>query len=114
MYYVIKIIITVILIIAFTEIAKKSNFWAAVLISLPIMSVIALCWTYYENKDVQQIITLSREILILVIPSLLFFLTLPLLLKYNINFLISVIAACGITAIAYYFVSITVKKLGIT
>lgn len=112
-YYAVKVMVTALIIVAFTELSKKSSFWAAVLISLPLTSILALSWTYFEQRNAAQVIQLSKDILILVIPSLLFFVVLPLMLKANINFVISMLTACAVTGVAYYAMAYVMKKSGL-
>ena len=93
MYYLIKTILTAIIIVIVSEIAKKSSFLAAIIISIPITSLLAFIWLYLDTKDTQKIVVLSYGTLIMTIPSFAFFLILPLMLKlkqikkYCLNFL---------------------------
>jgi hypothetical protein len=97
--YAIKILVTALIIVAVSEIGKRSSFFAAVLASLPLTSILALCWLYYETNDQQKVIDLAYGILWLVVPSLVFFLALPTLIKMGVSFLpslaVSVIATFG-------------------
>ena len=80
-YSVIKIIITSLIIVAISEISKRSSFIGALLASLPLVSVLAMVWLYIDTKDVEKVSDLANSIFWLVIPSLAFFISLPLLLK---------------------------------
>jgi hypothetical protein len=51
-YYIVKIVITTVLIVAIAEISKRSSFAGAILASIPIISVLAMTWLYVESKDV--------------------------------------------------------------
>lgn len=74
LYYIIKILISALLITFISEISKRSSFWGGVLASVPVVSVIAFIWLYEDTKDIQKIIDLSLNIFWLVIPSLSLFL----------------------------------------
>ncbi len=110
MYLILKIFISAAIIALFGELSKKSSFLAAFLMSLPLTSIIALCWSYYEHRDVSQIITLSKDILLLIIPSMTFFIALPILLEKGLNFIIAMLLACVATGIAYLIFTIFLKK----
>lgn len=86
-YYIVKIVITTVLIVAIAEISKRSSFAGAILASIPIISVLAMTWLYVESKDVTKVAELSTSVFWLVIPSLALFLSLPVLLKrvYGFN-----------------------------
>lgn len=100
MYFFIKTLITALIIAGISELSRRYSMLAAVLASLPLTSILAFIWIYYETKDDQKIIELSYSIFWLVIPSLLFFIILPLLLKSGVKFtpaliISSIIMACG-------------------
>ena len=87
MYYMIKIVITTGLIIAISEIAKRSSFFGALLASVPLVSVLAMIWLYIDTKDTAKVTALSNSVFWLVLPSLALFVSLPLLINKGLNFL---------------------------
>jgi hypothetical protein len=99
--YAIKILVTAVLVVSVSEVAKRSSFWAAALASLPLTSLLAFVWLYLDTRDVQRVAALSQGILWLVIPSLVLFIALPLLLKAGLGFWLSLAASCACTAVAY-------------
>lgn len=101
-YYLVKIVITTILIVVISEIAKRSTFIGAILASIPLVSVLAMIWLYIDTKDVTRISSLSISVFWLVIPSLALFLALPLLLKQGLNFYLSISISIGLTAGCYW------------
>lgn len=60
--YIIKIAITTILIVAISEIAKRSSFAGALLASLPLVSVLAILWLYVDTKDVEKRSALCQRV----------------------------------------------------
>lgn len=106
-YYLFKIAITTVLIVAIAEIAKRSSFAGALLASVPLISVLAMVWLYIDTKDVAKISDLATSVFWLVLPSLALFLTLPFLLKQGLNFYLSISISIGIT-IGCYFLMISV------
>ncbi len=101
-YYLIKIVVTSALIVAISEISKRSSFVGALLASLPIISVFAILWLYIDTKDITKVSTLSTNIFWLVLPSLVLFITLPLLLKHGHNFYVSICISVGATICCYW------------
>ena len=112
-YLVLKFLITSIIIVAVSEIAKHSSFFGSILASIPLVSVLAITWLYLDTKDVSRVIDLSNGILWLVIPSLTFFVILPVLLKYGISFYISLSFSIVATIISYYSLIKVLNKFGI-
>ena len=88
-------------IVAASELAKRSSVVGALLISLPLASMMTLIWLHHDGQDAEQIALFSKEVLWLVIPSLAFFLTLPLFLKNDVDFIASFILSSILTAACY-------------
>lgn len=100
--FAVKVLVTVALIVAVSEIAKRSVFWGAVLASLPVTSILAFVWLYIDTGDTNAVASLSRSIFWLVLPSLPLFWLLPALLRIGWTFWPSLGVACVITVGAYF------------
>lgn len=105
-YFLFKTLITALLIAGISEISKRHTLLASVLTALPITSILIFIWIYVEQKNVQKISILSNEIFYLVIPSLAFFLILPILLKR-----ISFFPALGINVLITFFIYVSYIKI---
>ncbi|MEO6908069.1 MAG: DUF3147 family protein [Abditibacteriaceae bacterium] len=112
--YILKVIISSIIIVAVTEIAKRNVFWGGILASIPLVSLLAFIWLYVETRDVNKIIGLSWSIFWLVLPSLTLFVALPLLLKMNIRFPIALGLSVIIMAVAYLTTAMILKQFGVS
>ena len=112
-YLAVKILITSVIVVLISEIAKQSSFLGSILASVPIVSVLAMTWLYIETKDVLKVIDLSRGIFWLVIPSLTLFLVLPILLKYGISFYASLFISIVTTVVSYYLLILGLNQFGI-
>lgn len=113
MYYAIKVLISAILIVAISELSKRSSFLGAILASIPLVSVMAFIWMYIDTKNIEEISKLSISIFWLVIPSLVLFIVLPILLKY-FNFYISLVGSIALTIISYYLMIYLLEKFNIS
>lgn len=111
MLYVIKLIVTAVLIVAITEIAKIKQFGylAGLIAALPIVSLISIFWMYFETGDKAAIGRFSMDVFWFVLPTLPFFLALPWLLKH-LSFGVSMGIAVGVTFVCF---GITMWALGI-
>ena len=89
-YYLIKLFLSAAVIVAVTEVSKRSSLVGGLLASLPLTSLLAMVWLYMDTKDAGKVRALSTSILWLVLPSLVLFMVLPLLLKRGVNFYASV------------------------
>ena len=111
MYFFLKTIISAIIIVAVSEIAKKYTWTAAIIVSLPLTSLLAFVWLYWDTKDYQKVIDLSYSTLVMSIPSFTFFIVLPVLLKFKQNFVFSLMISIISTALAYIIFMFIIKKL---
>lgn len=111
--YAIKVAVSAMLIVAVSELAKRNTVWAALLASLPLISVFAFVWLYVETADTNRIAGLSQGIFWLVLPSLVLFLVLPVLLRAGWNFWPSLLVSCIATAGAYAAMVWLLSKLGV-
>ena len=68
--YAAKVFITVAVVVAVSEIGKRSSLWGAVLVSLPLTSLLAYVWLYLDTESSERIAALSQSIFWLVLASL--------------------------------------------
>ncbi len=86
---------------AASEVARRSSLLGAVVISLPLLSILALVWLYRDTRDTGEVADLSWSILWVIAPSVVFFLVLPLALRAGAEFWPALIGACAATAVSY-------------
>ncbi|MEW5831472.1 MAG: DUF3147 family protein [Campylobacterota bacterium] len=113
LYYIVKIVLTTLLIVVISEIAKRSSFWGAVLASIPLVSVLAMIWLYIDTKDVAKISALSTSVFWLVLPSLVLFILLPLLLRQGLHFYLSLALSLSVTVVCYWGMVTLLGRCGI-
>ena len=100
--YVVKVAVSALLIVAVSEIAKRHSLLAALVASLPIVSILAMIWLYIETSDVARISALSYQIFWLVIPSLALFLLIPVFINWGFGFWLSMGAAVAVMMVFYF------------
>ena len=111
--FFLKIAITVAVVIAVSEISKRSSFWGAILASLPLTSLLAFVWLYADTGNTESIAVLSRSIFWLVLASLPLFALLPILLGSGWSFWPSLLAGCAVTIGAYFGLVWLLQRVGI-
>ena len=94
-----------------SEVARRSSLIAAVLLSLPLTSILAMVWLYRDTQDKSEITDLSWSILWVVVPSLVFFIALPIALR-GMAFWPALLLACVATGLAYALWVGTARALG--
>ena len=113
MYTLIKIIFTALIVVAISEIAKRSTLIAGIAASIPLTSLLAFIWLYFDTQDPSAVRDLSRNILLMIPPSLTFFITLYALLGWNASFIMSLFISIGLTAIVYWLYFYILGIIGI-
>ena len=112
-YYAIKIAISAAVIVAVSEVAKRNSGVAALLAALPITSLLAFIWLHVEGSSSAAIGELSTQVFWLVLPSLVLFLVFPVLLKFGINFWLSLGVSCAATIVCYWIMAPFLRKAGV-
>ena len=113
LFYIIKVLVSATIIVAISEIAKRSTFLAAVVASIPLTSILAFIWIYFESGDADKIGALATNIFWLGIPSFLFFIVLPILIKQGWGFWQAMLVSIALTATLYVFAIFLSKRFGL-
>src|SRR5688572_24073639 len=111
--YVAKVLLTAAVVVAISELGKRSSFGGALLASLPLTSLLAFVWLYLDTGDTGRVASLSTGIFWLVLPSLPLFLVLPALLKAGWNFWLCLLVSCCITAACYTAMAFGLERIGV-
>ena len=85
-YTILKFALSAAVLVAVSEISKRSSFMGGLLVSLPLTSLLAMMWLWRDTHDSGKIAALSTSIFWLVLPSLVLFVVLPVLLKRGVTF----------------------------
>ena len=76
-WYIIKIVLTAVVIVVVSEISKRLPLLGSLIASLPLISVLGMIWIYQETKDNQKLISHAEGTFWYVLPSLPMFLVMP-------------------------------------
>jgi len=102
-----KGVLSGVIVVTASEIAKKSSIFGALIVSLPLVSILSLFWLYNDTKDTTKVADFAEGILWLVIPALSLFIILPYLLRRDWSFEaamgVGIIATIVAYAIGVYF-----------
>ncbi len=100
-YFLVKTLITALIVAAISELSRRYSLFAATLASLPLVSILAFIWIYVDTKDTEKLINMSYDVFWLVLPSLAFFLIFPFLLKQGMAFGWALLLACVGMSVLY-------------
>ncbi|MBS0618714.1 MAG: DUF3147 family protein [Spirochaetes bacterium] len=91
-FLVVKYLVTAGIVVVVTEIAKRSDKLGALVIALPLMSILTLFWLYAEKQPSEKIANHAYYTFWYVLPTLPMFLAFPYLLR-NFGFAAAMLVA---------------------
>lgn len=112
-YYILKLIVTALLIVLISEIGKRYSLAGALLAAIPLVSILAMIWMYVDTQNSQSAVEFSQRIVWLIAPSITLFITFPLLIKKGLSFYPSLLISTVLTIAAYYSVIFVLGKFGV-
>ena len=89
------------IVVAASEIAKRSALFGALVVSLPLTSILAMIALYQDTRDAELVADFAESIVWLVVPSLALFVVLPVLLRRGWGFEGALLAGILATIAAY-------------
>lgn len=111
--FLLRVIISALVIATVAEVAKRYTVFAAIIASLPLTSILAITWLYLDVRETEPIIELSSSIFWAVLPSLIFFLVLPTLLRTGVRFVPAMLASAVVMIAAYGLYVAIMARFGV-
>jgi hypothetical protein len=112
-YLTVKALLSGVIIMAVSEIAKRSPAFGALVASLPLVSVLAIIWLWRDTGDTARIANHAEATFWYVLPSLPMFLAFPYMLRHGVDFWWAMTAACVLTVILYFLTVVVAARFGI-
>ena len=101
LYLLIKAAISGVLVAAASEVARRWPGWGALIVSLPLVSVLAMIWLWRDTSDKARLAAHAEATFWFVVPTLPMFLLIPLLLRQGTSFWLALLAGCVLTVALY-------------
>lgn len=114
LYVIIKALLSGVIIAAASELAKRSPGIGALILSLPLVSILAFIWLWRDGSDTQRIASLAESTFWLVLPTLPMFLVLPMLLRNGLGFWPALGLSSLMTMLLYGLMVWMLGRFGIT
>jgi hypothetical protein len=112
-YFIVKILLSGIIIAAVSEIAKRSPAFGALIVSLPLVSLLGILWLWRDTRDIERIAGHAEATFWYVLPSLPMFLVMPAMVRAGVGFWLSLGASCALTIVLYFITAWALAKFGI-
>src|SRR5690606_13533040 len=101
LYLAIKAALSGVIIAIVSEVAARRPGLGALIVSLPLVSVLSIMWLWRDTGDIARIAAHAEATFWLVLPTLPMFLVFPALLRAGIGFWIALGASCLLTVALY-------------
>ena len=114
LYFTIKCLLSGLIIAVVSEVARRSPTLGALIVSLPLVSLLGILWLWRDTKDIERIAAHAESTFWYVLPSLPMFLVLPAMLRAGVGFWSSLGASCLLTVALYLATTWTLARFGIS
>ena len=113
MYLIVRALLSGAIIVAASEIAKRSPAFGALVVSLPLVSLLSMLWLWRDTQNSARIADQAQATFWYILPSLPMFLVLPYMLRHGANFWIAMLTACGLTVLLYFLTVMIAARSGV-
>lgn len=110
---IIKLAVSAAVIVGAAELAKRNAAAGAILVALPLSSMMALSWLYYDTRDAARTAAMSSAISWALLPSLIFLIALSLLLRRGVSFPWAMLASSTTMAAGYAVYAAILRRFGV-
>ncbi len=102
--FIAKLLVSALVIALASEIAKRDPFLGALLVALPLTSLLAMGWLFAETRDNALVTRFARDILLWVPVSLVFFVPFLLEARTRLGFVPNLLAGVALLAVTVWVV----------
>ncbi len=96
-----KALISGAMIVAISEIGRRLPAVAALVASLPLVSVLGMMLLWHARPDAENMAVHAEATFWYVLPSLPMFLLIPFMLRQGLSFWVALVAGCALTVLLY-------------
>ena len=113
LYLAIKAVISGIIIAIVSEVARRSPGWGALIVSLPLVSILGMLWLWRDTHDPVRLAAHAQATFWFVLPTLPMFLLIPAMLRQGVSFWLALAVGCVVTILLYLAVTFVGARLGL-
>jgi hypothetical protein len=108
-----KLLLSALIIVIVTKIQLVSDRLSALLIALPLTSLVAMAWMHHGGQSAQRLANHAEGTFWFVLPTLPMFLIIPWMLRNGWSFWGAIAANCVITVVLFWVTVIVLRRFGI-
>ena len=113
LYLAVKAIVSGIIIAIVSEVARRSPAWGALIVSLPLVSILGMLWLWRDTHDPVRMAAHAQATFWFVLPTLPMFLLIPAMLRQGISFWLALALGCGVTILLYLAMTLIGARFGL-
>jgi len=114
LYLAVKAALSGVIIAIVSEVARRSPTLGALIVSLPLVSILGILWLWHDTSDTDWIAAHAQSTFWYVLPTLPMFLVMPALLRHGTGFWVSLVGCCVLTFVLYLGTIWLLAKFGVT
>ena len=111
--FVAKALLAGVIIAAIAEVGRRLPTMAALIASLPLVSILGMIFLWYARPDAENMAVHAQATFWFVLPSLPMFLLMPVLLRQGYGFWTALLAGCALTVALYLLMVQFGPRIGI-
>jgi hypothetical protein len=100
-YLLVKALLSGLIVAVASEVARRWPAWGGLIVSLPLVSLLAFLWLWRDTGDTERIAQLSQSAFWFFLPSMPMFLVLPAMLRSGVGFWAAFALAVSLTLALY-------------
>jgi hypothetical protein len=108
-----KLLLSALIIVIVTKVQLVSDRLSALLIALPLTSLVAMAWMHHGGQSAQRLANHAEGTFWFVLPTLPMFLIIPWMLRNGWSFWTTIAANCLLTAAFFWITVIVLRRFGI-
>lgn len=112
-YFLVKALLSGLIVAVVATIARRYPGLGALVASLPLISVLGMIWLWRDTPDPAIMASHARATFWFVLPSLPMFLLIPVLLERGWSFWLALLAGCALTILLYSGMTCAAPRIGL-
>ena len=100
-YLLAKALLSGLIIAIASEVARRWPGWGALIVSLPLVSLLSFIWLWRDTGEPERIADLAQSTFWFLLPSMPLFLVLPAMLRAGLHFWLALLLSCALTIVLY-------------
>jgi hypothetical protein len=112
-YLIVKALLSGLVIAAASEVARRWPGWGALIVALPLVSILTILWLWRDTGDTARIAAHAEATFWYVLPTLPMFLAIPALLRAGFGFWTALALGCLLTLALYALTIWAAPRFGV-